>query len=91
MAFKTETPATNGIPDNKKAVGFLNFYLPGKVAGSRKKVGSIPLRKMYANEASLAAWLAEDPVARVAILKDMLQIEYNENVPDNEQGFDLPV
>jgi hypothetical protein len=90
MAFNTApaTGNTNGIPDNKKAEGFLNFYLPNKAGDGRRKLGAIPLRKMYQSEAELAKWLAEDP-SRVAIILARLVIEYNPATPEEAAGFDL--
>lgn len=90
MAFNTNTNApsnTNGIPDNKKAEGFLNFYLPRK-DGGRRKLGAVILRKSYPEELTLAQWLAEDPT-RVVVILEKLIIEYNAATPDESAGFDL--
>lgn len=95
MAFKTENNSSNnsnsGIPANKKAVGFLNFYLPTE-GGGRRKVGvtGIPLREANANEKNLADWLAVDPEARAEILLSKLIVEYNSAEPAEGGGFDLP-
>ncbi len=89
MAFNT-APAVqdnNGIPENKKAYGFLNFYLPNK-AGGRRKLGAITLRKSQPNEVALADWLTEDP-KRIALILSQLEIEYNPVVPDEGSAFDL--
>lgn len=75
----------NGIPANKQAVGFLNFYLPN-TGGGKRKLGSIPLRKAYKNEKDLAAWIVEDP-SRIAIILSKLVLEYN--AVESATGFDL--
>ena len=97
MAFD-KTPAAagnannnNGIPANKKAIGFLNFYLPTE-GGGKRKIGNtgIPLRETNANERALAEWLAVDPEVRAALLKDKLIVEYNSAEPAEGGGFMLP-
>lgn len=95
MAFNTnattgKNTSGNGIPDNKKATGFLNLYLPN-IGGGRRKLGAIPLRSMYKNEADLADWLAADPAGRVAILLSKLEIEYNASTPAESTAFDMSV
>lgn len=82
---------TSGIPANKKAVGYINFYLPTE-GGGKRKIGNsgIPLREANANECALAAWLAVDPEARVALLKGKLIVEYNSAEPAEGSAFDLP-
>lgn len=81
---------TSGIPANKKATAFLNFYLPTE-GGGRRKIGvsGIPLRESNANEKSLAEWIAVDPEARCAILLSKLIVEYNSAEPAEGGGFDL--
>jgi hypothetical protein len=81
--------ADNGIPANKKAVGFINFYLP-TTGGSRRKVGAIPCREMYSNERALAEWFAVDPAGRAEIFLKQLQVEYNASTPAEDTAFDLP-
>lgn len=99
MAFD-KTPAAagtnnnnniNGIPANKKAIGFLNFYLPTE-GGGKRKIGNtgIPLREANANERALAEWLAVDPEARTALMKGTLIVEYNSAEPAEGGGFMLP-
>jgi hypothetical protein len=90
MAFNRPAAAarSNNIPANKKAVGYLNFYLPKK-DGGRRKLGAITLREAYANEATLADWLMADP-ERIKVLLAQLQVEYNPAVSDESAGFDLP-
>ena len=92
MAFNksgVNAPANNGIPANKKAVGFVNFYLP-TTNGGRRKVGAIPLREMFSNERTLAEWFAVDPVGRAVIFLQQLQVEYNASTPAEDTAFDLP-
>lgn len=91
MAFAKDNTntATSGIPANKKAVGFINFFLPN-VGGGRRKVGAIPCREMYANERALAEWFAADPAGRAALFLGMLQVEYNASTPAEDTAFDLP-
>lgn len=84
-------PANNGIPANKKAVGYLNFYLPTENGGKRKIGNSgIPLREANANERKLAEWLAQDPEARAALLMGKLILEYNSAEPTEGGAFVLP-
>lgn len=96
MAFD-KTPAAagntnnNGIPANKKAVGFLNFYLPTENGGKRKiGAAGIALREANANEAKLAEWLGADPEARIQLLLKTLIVEYNTVEPAEGAGFVLP-
>lgn len=80
----------NGIPANKKAIGYLNLYLPNK-SGGRRKVGTgLPLREMFQNERQLAEWFAVDPIERAKIFLSQLQVEYNASTPAEESAFDLP-
>lgn len=81
--------ATNsGIPDNKKAVGFLNFYLPNQAGTGRRKLGYIPLRAGNVSEAAIAKWLVEDPT-RISIILAKLDIEFNLAEVAEGNGFDL--
>lgn len=97
MAFKSNNASNNnttdnkgGIPDHKKAVGFLNLYLPNKGAGGgRSKLGAIPLRAFNDREAGLAEWLAADS-SRIKILLSLLEIEYNPATQSEAAGFALP-
>lgn len=83
--------ASNGIPANKKAIGFLNFYMPTE-GGGRKKIGvtGIPLRESNANEKRLAEWLAEDPEARIQILLKTMIVDYTSVEPKEGSDFALP-
>ena len=98
MAFLTEDSkdaprGKSNIPDNKKAVGFLNFFLPNKGTNSgRTKLGAIPLRELNGREVQLAQWLTEDPTqtaARLEVILGKLEIEYNSATPDEAAAFDL--
>lgn len=99
MAFiSTPTGAGNnnnndntGIPANKKAIGFLNLYLPTE-GGGKRKIGNtgIPLREANVNERKLAEWLAVDPEARIKLLLKQLIVEYNSAEPAEGGGFVLP-
>ena len=89
MAFAKQaavvaTPSANF----EKAIGFINLELPGK-NGSIRKLGAIPLKASNANEASLDAWLKEDPT-RVAAVLAKLVINYKsvDTAPEHV-GFDL--
>ena len=92
MAFNTNTAAATSNTNTNtdwKAQGFLNFYLPSKVAGgARKKLGAIPLKESRNNEKQLLDWLNEDP-SRVSKILASLQIEYQSAVPADTSGFAL--
>ena len=91
MAFNPNAAAagqTNQTNDAWKAQGFLNLYLPSKVAGERKKLGAIALKDAKPNEKELRAWLEEDP-SRVAKILEKLVIEYQSATPAEGNGFDL--
>lgn len=89
---KNAAPAPNaanaGIPDNKKAVGFLNFYLPNQAGTGRRKLGYIPLRAGNTSEAAIAEWLTADPT-RIEIILKKLEIEFNLAEVAEGNGFDL--
>ena len=88
MAFNTaSTPANAQTNDSWKAQGFLNFYLPSK-DGGRRKLGAIPLKESKVNEKTLLAWLNEDP-ARVQVLLNKLELEYQPAQQAEGTGFDL--
>lgn len=89
MGFNTNAQR-NEQPQNDswKAQGFLNFYLPSKDGGKRKKLGAIPLKEAKANEKHLLAWLNEDPT-RVAHILAKLEIEFQSAVASDASGFDL--
>jgi hypothetical protein len=74
--------------DSWKAQGFLNFYLPSKQAGQRKKLGAIPLKEAKTREKALLQWLNEDPT-RVAQILSKLEIEFQSAVPGDAAGFAL--
>ena len=80
--------ANSGIPDNKKAIGFLNFYLPNQAGTGRRKLGYIPLRVGNTSEAAIGAWLLEDPT-RVELILKKLEIEFNAAEVAEGAGFDL--
>jgi hypothetical protein len=92
MAFKQNRSASNAEaqPSNEswKAQGFLNLYLPTK-NGTRRKLGSIPLKEARPSEATLLAWLNEDP-SRVATILERLEMDYQPAAGREDNGFDLP-
>jgi len=90
-AGNTNNNNNSGIPANKKAAGFLNFYMPTDNGGKRK-IGTtgIPLREANDNERNLAEWLAVDPEARVKLLLKTMIVEYNSVEPVEGGGFALP-
>ena len=88
MAFAKQAAAPVVTTNFEKAIGFINFELPGK-NGSTRKLGAIPLKASNANEADLDAWLKEDP-ERVSKILAKLIINYKsvDNSPESV-GFDL--
>lgn len=92
MAFRNARSANNDAAqtadESWKAQGFLNLYLPSK-NGSRRKLGSIPLKEARPSEASLLAWLNEDP-SRVNTLLERLEMDYQPASGRDDNGFDLP-
>lgn len=85
-------PAPNannsGVPDNKKAIGFLNLYLPNKAGTGRRKLGYIALRGASDQERQIAEWLKADPT-RVEIILRQLTLEFNSAEVDEGAGFNL--
>jgi hypothetical protein len=71
-----------------KAQGFLNFYLPSKEGGKRRKLGAIPLKMNKPSEKTLLEWLNEDP-KRAAKILAKLEIEYQSATPGEGAGFAL--
>lgn len=87
-AAPAPSAANSGIPDNKKALGFLNFYLPNQAGTGRRKLGYIPLRASNTSEEAIAKWLLEDPT-RVELILRKLEIEFNAAEVAEGAGFDL--
>lgn len=83
----TRTQASTDQPD-WKADYFLNLYLPGKEAGTRRKLGAIPLRVAKHNENQLIDWLKADPTRVETLLKKLI-IEFQSAEPSDSSGFDL--
>lgn len=86
-------PAPNannaGVPDNKKAIGFLNLYLPNKAGTGRRKLGYIALRGAPgSSDRAIAEWLLEDPT-RVEVIMRQLTMEFNSAEADEGSGFNL--
>jgi hypothetical protein len=90
MAFNQSNAQRNDNQQNDswKAQGFLNFYLPSKENGKRKKLGAIPLKESKASEKHLLAWLNEDPT-RVRAILSKLEIEYQSATAADASGFAL--
>lgn len=76
------------IPDAKKAVGFLNIYLP-TADGGKAKLGAIALTQGNEREARLAEWLIEKP-ERLGKLVSQLQFEFNVVKSAEASAFVLP-
>ena len=64
MAFRTNTAAaqtyttTNNIPEDKKAIGYINMYLP--TANGKGKLVGIPVVPSKDGHQDLHDWLMED-------------------------------
>lgn len=71
----------------EKAAAFINISLPGKKAGTHRKLGAIPLKLSNVNEAHLMEWLKADP-ANVAKLVSKLIVDFK-MVETEGTGFDL--
>lgn len=88
----TQAPATgrNAIPDDKKAVGYINFYLPSSTETGKKKLGAIALRAGTSNEVALSNWLQANP-ENINILLQKLIVDFNPVVEGgNAAPFLLP-
>jgi hypothetical protein len=85
-AAKDNTASSSN--ENWKAQGFLNFYLPSKDGGKRKKLGAIPLKMNKPSEKSLLEWLNDDPSRAKQILAK-LDLEYQSATPSESAGFAL--
>lgn len=88
MAFIT-TPAanqnTNGNNDQWKAQAFINIWVAG-TNGTRKKIGSIPLRENKAYEAALIKRLQEE--GAVEAMTEALEIDFQmADKPVSDVGF----
>jgi hypothetical protein len=84
--------ANRGNASNR-ADGFVNFYLPGKSDGTKRKLGAIALSRDKPAEAQLLDWLEEDggkhTEARTKTLLSRLIVEYNPSIPEDQVGFKL--
>lgn len=91
MAFQTTRVTNNNTNPQQneswKAQGFLNLFLPAR-NGSRRKLGTIPLKEARPSEASLLEWLNEDP-SRVSTILAKLEIDYQPAAGREDAGFDL--
>lgn len=77
-----------GIPDNKRASGFINIYLPTKEGGKRK-LGAIPLLDSDPRQKAVREVLEAEGDAGIARLHSKLIIEYNSATPTEGSAFDL--
>lgn len=68
--------------------GYINFYLPANNNGSRRKLGTVPLRETNLAENQLLKWLKEDP-SRIGMLLKSLSADFQEAISSDKQGFDL--
>lgn len=88
--FKTKSSSANSAPaDDKKILGYLNFYLPTK-AGSSRKVGSIALMSNREEDSKINDFLnCETSDINAARLMANMTLIYNSNVKTADEGFDL--
>lgn len=98
MAFDTTNGSNSGSnrgndrtnDDSWKAHGFINLYVKNK-AGTRTKLGTIPLKAANAREKQLSDWLANDPEkTNLGMLANAIEVEYNPADTGDASHFDLP-
>lgn len=95
MGFQTnEQAAANngnnngGIPEHKKAQGFINIYLP-TIEGGKRKVGALPLLDSDPRQKKIREILEVEGEAAIERFRAKIIIEYNSATPTEGSAFDL--